>query len=265
MGKSPSIQDLEARDQEFQSYINNMQTQLNGQADGMDKHIADRITEWKAGAPDAKIMVSGRNLDFVHESSFSLEKLQGILNTIAKAVFAGNEAPPGTTVESTAQKDVEKTLGSAVTEMAAVELYIAGKVFDVLGNIIYNFGSSTTVTFNSSITSEALGLGLQMFVGVGEQTYNSESFFNNETIYEYVYTYQVFYSLQQLKDETDRTIAAGLANQVTDFEAKMRTIPIPDDPLGEAGQKYDALMAWYRQHIAAAEDQLSKMGHPTGH
>ncbi|MEO7259974.1 MAG: hypothetical protein ABI047_01700 [Jatrophihabitantaceae bacterium] len=261
MGKSPSIQDLEAKDKEFENYINGVRDSLNAQADGMDKHITDQITAWKNNATDARIIVTGRSLDFVHEASFSLEKLQGILSTISSAVFAGTEAPPGTKVDSTAQKDVEKALGPAIEQAAAIELFIAGKVFDVLGNIIYNFGSSTSVTFNSSITSEALGLGMQMFVGVGEQTYNSESFFNSETIYEYVYTYQVFYSLKQLQQETEQTIANGLANQITAFENKMSKIPLPDDPMSDQGGKYDALMAWYTKHIADAEAQLKAMGH----
>ncbi|MEO7259975.1 MAG: hypothetical protein ABI047_01705 [Jatrophihabitantaceae bacterium] len=261
MGKSPSIQDLEAKDREFANYIDGVRQQLNAQADGMDQHINDQITRWKTNAPDARVIVTGRNLDFVHESSFSLEKLANILTTIAKAVFAGTEAPPGAMVEAAAQKEVEEALGSAVAETAAIELFIAGKVFDVLGNIIYNFGSSTKVSFNSSITSQALGLGMQMFVAVGEQTYSSESFFNNETIYEYVYTYQVFYSLEQLKNETDQTIANGLANQITDFEKKKQTIPLPDDPTGPQGAKYDSLMAWYTKHIADAQAQLKAMGH----
>ena len=261
MGKSPSIQDLENNDQEFQKYINGVRDQLNAQADAMDTHITEQINLWRSTSTDARIIVSGRNLDFVHEASFSLEKLQGILGTISKAVFAGTETPPGTKVDSQAQKDVEKALGPAIEQAAAIELFIAGKVFDVLGNIIYNFGTSTSTTFNSSITSEALGLGLQMFVGVGEQTYNSESFFHSETIYEYVYSYQVFYSLKQLQQETEQTIANGLANQITAFENKMRTIPLPDDPLSDQGGKYDALIAWYTKHIADAKAQLDAMGH----
>jgi len=261
MGKSPSIQELEARDQEFANYIEGVRKQLDGQADNMDQRIATLITEWKTHASDARIIVSGRNLDFVHEASFSLEKLQNILKTVASAVFAGTEAPPGTKVDDAAQKEVEEALGSAIEETAAIELYIAGKVFDVLGNIIYNFGSSSKVTLNSSITSEALGLGLQMFVGVGEQTYSAESFFNKETIYEYVYTYKVFYSLEQLKAETAQTIANGLANQITDFEKKKQAIPMPQDPMSEQGERYDALMAWYTKHIEDAQAQLDAMGH----
>jgi hypothetical protein len=261
MGKSQSIQDLQAQDKAFEAYIADTEKYLNDQADNMDAHIKQQIDQWKANATDARIIVTGRNLDFVHEASFSLEKLQNILGTISSAVFAGTEAPPGTKVDTAAQKDVEKALGPAIEQAATIELFIAGKVFDVLGNIIYNFGSSTSTTYNSSITSEALGLGLQMFVGVGEQTYNSQSFFHNESIFEYVYTYQVFYSLKQLQQETEQTIANGLANQITAFENKMATIQLPDDPLSDQGGKYDALIAWYTKHIEEAKAKLDEMGH----
>jgi len=261
MGKSQSIQDLQAQDNQFAAYIQGIEKQLNEQADAMDSHIKQQIDDWKTNSSDARVIVTGRNLDFVHEASFSLEKLQNILGTISSAVFAGTGAPPGTKVDDAAQKQVEETLGSAVQQTAAMELFIAGKVFDVLGNIIYNFGSSTTTTFNSSITNEALGLGLQMFVGVGEQTYNSQSFFHNESIFEYVYTYQVYYSLKQLQQEAEQGIANGLANQIAKFEDRMRTIPLPDDPLSDQGGKYDALMAWYTQHIKAAKAELDALGH----
>jgi hypothetical protein len=98
-------------------------------------------------------------------------------------------------------------------------------------------------------------------VGVGEQTFNFQKFFSNETIYSFVYTYQVLYSLKQVQQVTKQAIATGLANQITLFEHKMRRIPIPDDPSSEQGGRYAALMNWYSSHIAAVEAQLSAMGH----
>ncbi|HST49166.1 hypothetical protein [Jatrophihabitans sp.] len=261
MGKSPSIQDLEARDREFANYLKGMRDELNARADAMDQSLGDQIARWKAGTPDARILVSGRNLDFVHEPSFFFGQLLNGLQAVAGAVFAGTGAPAGTTVEGAAQKEVKEVLGSAVEQPAAVELLIAGKVFDVLGNVIYDFGTTASGTFSSGITSKYLDLGMQMFVGVSEQAYNSESFFSNETIYEYVYTYQVFCSLKELKQVTEQTIGRGLANQITEFEHKMQRLPIPDDPMSDPGAKYDALMKWYRDHIVAIEAQLRQWGH----
>ncbi len=261
MGKSPSIQELEARDKAFASYLYDVQNELNARADAMDQSLGQQITAWQAQAADARIIVTGRNVDFAHEPSFSFDRLVSILQAVVGAAFTDTQAPPGTTVEAAAQKEVMEALGSAVEQAAAIELFVAGKVIDLLGNVVYNFGTLTPGTFVSSITNQYLDLGMRMFVGVGEQTYNSHGFFDNETIYGYVYTYQVLYSLTQLQQVTEQTIVNGLANQVTLFEHKMLRLPVPDDPQGEQGGKYDALMEWYRRHIADARAQLSAMEH----
>jgi len=261
MGKSPSIQDLEARDKEFATYIDGVRNELNARADAMDQSLGHQITVWKAQAADARIIVTGRNFDFVHEPSFSFDRLVGVLHVVAGAAFTDTKAPPGTTVEAAAQKEVKEALGSVVEETAAIELFVAGTVIDLLGNIVYDFGTLTPGTFVSSVTSQYLDLGMRIFVGVGEQTCNSHGFFDNKTIYGYVYTYQVFYSRMQLQEVTKQTIASGLANQISLFEHKMRRLPIPDDPMSEQGGKYDALTECYRRHIADAQAQLSAMGH----
>ena len=63
------------------------------------------------------------------------------------------------------------------------------------------------------------------------------------------------------KDEaSDKQAAAeALGLYLMNLEARMGAIPIPDDPLGEAGQKYDALIAWFQKHIARARAQLEAM------
>ena len=45
------------------------------------------------------------------------------------------------------------------------------------------------------------------------------------------------------------------------LENRVAGVPLPDDPLSEAGQKYDALIAWYQKHIAAARARLMAMEH----
>jgi hypothetical protein len=250
---------MAAKDKAFQNYLNAERAQLNDQAEAMDQRLADQVTQWKASHADAKVVVTGRNFDLTDEPASSLQNLQSILSVIAKAVFTGGQVTPGTTVDKAAQQDIETTLSSAGTQLAAAQLLITGEAFDVLGNIIYEFGSSTSTAFDNSIRSHALGLGFQLFVGVDGQTFAPPSPFDNETVYGFVYSYQVYLFLNQLRQETDQTIAAGLAKQVADFETTMRTRPRPDDP--RARQAHDSLMAWYAQHIAAAKTQLEALGH----
>jgi hypothetical protein len=61
---------------------------------------------------------------------------------------------------------------------------------------------------------------------------------------------------EQSRRPDQQTVAETLGRYVSGLEAKMQAIPVPDDPLGEAGRKYDALIAWYDKHIAHARAQL---------
>src|SRR5690242_11152836 len=58
-----------------------------------------------------------------------------------------------------------------------------------------------------------------------------------------------------------RAKAGGIGLAHGALEAKVGGIPLPADPVGEAGQKYDALVAWYQKHITAARGRLMAMGH----
>ncbi|MEO7259973.1 MAG: hypothetical protein ABI047_01695 [Jatrophihabitantaceae bacterium] len=57
----------------------------------------------------------------------------------------------------------------------------------------------------------------------------------------------------------EQTVAEELGRLIIALEEKMQGVELPDDPLGEAGQKYDALVAWYKEHIAAAQAKLNAM------
>lgn len=58
----------------------------------------------------------------------------------------------------------------------------------------------------------------------------------------------------------ERSRAEAIGLRINSLESKMEGIPLPDDPLGEAGQKYDALVGWYQKHIAGARARLDAMG-----
>jgi|SRR3954462_12694148 len=53
-----------------------------------------------------------------------------------------------------------------------------------------------------------------------------------------------------------RAKAEAFGRHIERLEARLAAVPVPDNPLGEAGQKYDALVAWYNKHISAARAQL---------
>ena len=261
MGVSPAIQDLETKNQTFHTYLNGIRNQLNAQANDMNQRIAAQAARWKADYTDAKVMVTGSNID-LHESSSPLDNLKNIINTTTRAVFTGLSAPAGVKVDSAAQQNLQKALSPAVTDMSAPELLVSGKAFDTISSIVHDFDNpDAAVAFNSSMASQDLGFGLQLFIGVGAQTFAASGLFDNKNIYAYAFAYQVHYSLKQVEQYNKQTILAWLTDQLQEFERKVQAIPLPDSADGDAMEKYDTIMAFYKDHIARIQAQIEQLVH----
>lgn len=219
MGKSPTIAELEAKEDSFRAYLAKLQGELEQKSAAVAKEVADEITDFyaKNKFTDAVDLVSGQNYDFIHEQEFSLANMKNIIDAISKAVFAGGGSPSGASVSEDGTKAAAAALGPEVGQMANLELYIAGQVFDVLSNVILSFGTSTAVTFNTNLQSKPLGYGLQLFTAVSADSYQSTSFFNNDYIYEYLYLYNVKFSVEQAKSEVQQTLVELYQDQIAVF------------------------------------------------
>lgn len=223
MGKSPSIADLEKQEDDFRAYIQKLEAELSSKASTAKADLQKTIEQFYSSNnyDDAKDFVSGENYDFMQKSEFSLANLKGIVDAISKAIFAGAAPPSGADVNTESVADASKALGQEVAEIADLELYIAGKAFDVLSAVILSFGTTDTLAFSTSIKSESLGYGLQLFTTIASESYTSHSFFNNNEIYEYLYIYDVKFSEKQAKVEIDQTLVQLYQNQIATFTSKV--------------------------------------------
>lgn len=260
MGKSPSIQDLEAKDNAFRDYLSNLEKQLDAQAAAAKTAMEAAITDFytKNKYDDAKEFVSGQNTDFVHTKEFSLQNVKNIIDAISAAVFAGSAVPSGASVNKDAVQAADKALGKEVGAMANLELYIAGKVFDVLSNVILSFGSSTQMSYTSSTKSESLGFGMQLFTSVAASSYQSQSFFNNEFINQYLYMYDVRFSVAQAQEEAAMGIVQAYENQLATFEDLLNKLAdqldqgaITLDQYTTTSQAYEDFIDKYKAKIDA--------------
>ncbi|SDJ16845.1 hypothetical protein SAMN05444157_2073 [Frankineae bacterium MT45] len=222
MGMSPSIQKLEANEKEFRDYLAQLQADLANKSAAESAKLKDKITQFYADNKytDAKDLVSGMNYDFMHQAEFSLENMQSIIDAISKSVFANGKSPDGAKVSKDGTAAAASSLGPEVGEMANLELYIAGQVFDVLSSVILSFGTSTTINFNTNIQSKPLGYGMQMFTAVAADSYEAQAFFDKEYIHEYLYLYDVRFSAQQAKAEMTQTLIELYEDQLAAFKAR---------------------------------------------
>lgn len=261
MGKSPSIADLEAKDNAFRDYLNNLETQLNQQAATAKTEMEASITKFYADNKydDAKAFVSGQNTDFMHTSEFSMQNVKNVIDAISAAVFAGSAVPPGTSVNADAVQAADKALGKEVGAMANLELYIAGKVFDVLSNVILSFGSSTSISYSASSKSESLGFGLQLFSTVAASSYQSQSFFNNEYINQYLYMYDVRFSVKQAQVEATMGLVQAYENQLATFEDLLNKLADQLDQGSITLAQYSDTSTQYQNFIDRYKEKIDSL------
>lgn len=261
MGKSPSIAKLEMQEDDFRAYIQKLEGEIAAKASKAKSELQKTISEFYSsnGYDDAKDFVSGSNYDFMQKSEFSLSNLKSIIDAISKAIFAGAAAPSGADVNESSVEAASKALGAEVGEIANLELYIAGKAFDVLSAVILSFGTTDTLSFSTSSKSESLGYGLQLFTTIASESYTSHSFFNNNEIYEYLYIYDVKFSEKQAKTEISQTLVQLYENEIATFVSKS------DELLNELSQgtispeAYDSASSIYQTLIDKAQKKVDEL------
>jgi hypothetical protein len=261
MGKTPSIQDLEARESDFRAYLQQLEQQLATKSAAAQSQLQNAIdTFYKdSGFTDAQDITTGQNYDFMQEQSFSLDNLKTIIDAIGKAVFAGAAPPAGTSVDQAGVDAATKSLGPEVGEMANLELYIAGQVFDVLSNVVLSFGTSSAVSFETNLQSKPLGYGLQLFTTVSVDSYQSKSFFNNEYIYEYLYLYAVRFSVQQAQSEVKQTLVELYEDQITVFKQREEDLLTQLEEQKITADAYQSANAAFDTLIAATQAKIDEL------
>jgi hypothetical protein len=258
MGQSPSIADLAKRDQQFREYLKTIETDLetkSAEAKGKLQAEIDRFYK-NNGYDDAKIMVTGQNAEFLHQQEFTLENLQKVIDQLSAAVFHGGVVPQGADVDDNTVKDAAKEIGAAAGAMANLELYVAGKVFDMLSSVVISFGATTSFSYASTIGTEPLAYGIQAFTAVSASSYESKSFFQNEYINEYIFLYDVRFSLKQAQSEAQMTLVQLYQNQLVAFSTKLNELlddliddNIDIDQYKDAANKFEQMIASVKTKI----------------
>lgn len=253
MGHSPTIQEMENKEDEYRNYINKIEAELEQKATKYGKEMEDKISDYyKNNDYDKTDFISGRNADFMQATDWSLTNVKKIIEAISKAVFGGSgRVPDGVEVASVPD------LGKSIAELSNLEVYVAGKCFEVLGGIVESFGSSSSVSFNSSYKSQPLGNGLHLFATVVCDSYKSESFFENQEIYQYLYIYEVKYSTGEAQTQATQELTKLYEDQISTFTQKVENLleQLQADKI--TPQQYSSSEAIYNELIAKSVAALA--------
>jgi len=208
MGKAPSIESLAQQDQKFQDYLAEITDDLKKQAANSIDQLQVKIDEFYSGNGwTSEGFIAGESFDFMQEAEWSAERLSSVIDTIASAIFGGTAAPEGIDITET------QDISSALADMEDLQLYFASRVFTVLTGVLSTLGNSTTITYKTQYKTEPLGNGFQFFSVMACNSYESENFFGGEKIIEYLYAYQIRFSLQQAQSQATVTLLKALNDE----------------------------------------------------
>ncbi len=255
MGHSPSIAEMESKEDEYRAYINKIEMELEDKAKKYSDDMSSKIEAYYTDNDyDKTDFISGRNSDFMQASDWSLANVKKIIDAISKAVFGDSGSlPSGVEVNKPAD------LGKSIADLGDLEVYVAGKCFEVLSGIVESFGSSSSVSFNSSYKSEPLGNGIHLFATVVCDSYKSTSFFNNEEIYQYLYFYEVKYSTGEAQTQAKVELTKLYEDQIAAFSKKVEDLldELENDKI--TPQQYSANEEVYNQLIAKSSAALDAL------
>ena len=254
MGKSPSIEEMEAKEDRYREYIHKLENELKIRADKYEDQLDKKINEYfKDNEWDYQNFLSGRNVDFLHEKDWSLDNLKNIIDQISKAIFGDTKAPAGVTIEKTEE------MGKAIKNMEHLELYIAGKCFEIISGILDSFGTKTTMGFNASVEVKPVAPGLTLFVAVVGDSYQSHDFFEDEMIYQYFYIYDLRFSVKQAEAQAHQADVSLYADSLGTFRQKLEEL---NEDLGEDkidGQEYATKTAIFENLMAKYEEKIRQL------
>lgn len=260
MCRSPSIEELQAKDDKFRTYINKIQKELDDQASNYIANIEKQANDlYTKQSWDNVLMLSGQNTQFFHEKGWSLENVNNAIKAVSNALFGGSEKPPeGTDIESTV-----KTL--AIEALEGMELYVASKAFSIITGVLDNLKASTSIEFQHQDKMEPVGPGMRLWVVVASQGYQTQSFFGGETITEYLFGYRCYWSEADAKAGIKQTELQAYANQAAAFKAKMDNLAdqwvqgkITDEEYQEKNKVLSGICDALNARIADLSKQKSK-------
>ena len=251
MGKSKDIQSLEESNAQFQAYLKKITDDLRTKSDVQVKKLSKEIDDYyKQNKWTSEKFIAGENIDFMHTAVWSLDRLTEIVDAISSSVFGGTPAPGSTKIET------QPEISTALSAMANLQLYLASRVFVALTGVLEAFGSSTSISYKTQYKSEALGNGFHLFTVMACDAYDSQGFFENEKIIEYLYAYEVRFSSGEAKSHAKIALIDaitssinGLAKKITDAATKWVNADLSDE-------QYIALLDTYQNIQGKLTEQL---------
>ncbi|MBT9333129.1 hypothetical protein [Paracidobacterium acidisoli] len=254
MGKSKDIDKLQKENEKFQAYLEEITKKLQEKAKPQFDKLSEEIENfYEHNGWTSEKFIGGENIDFMHSSVWSLEKLKEVINIVAGAIFGGTSKPEGIDI------DITPDIGKALAAMENLELYLASRVLVVLSGVLEAFGNSNSITFKTQYKQEALGNGFHMFTVMACDAYDSQGFLQKEKILEYIYAYEIRFSTQEAESHAKIALIDALTDAINACAAKIKAASKSwvEEKIGDA--QYASLIDTYKTISETLTEQLKDL------
>lgn len=210
MGKSKSVEKLLAESKKNQEKLKEIEADLELEMGNSVEFLNEEAENfYKQNNWTYKNYLNGAQFDFQTTSTWSLNNLSEIINKIAESVIGtvtGKvEVPEGTSVDDDVT-DINEEGGITKDR----RLLIASNTFNLLSGLVRSFGSTSTIQIKSANNTIPIGQGLRIFAKVSTKVTKEKSFFNDNTMCSYIFSYKVAYSLDEFSQEAEQALVSQL-------------------------------------------------------
>jgi hypothetical protein len=256
MGKSKSIEDLSKKNEEFQKYINGLTDQLQKKSSDAQENMNKEIEQfYKENNYTKEEYISGRNSDFMQKYEWSLTNVNKIILGIQKAMFGESAPPQGTTIA----QNTTTELSESIKAMTDLKTYILGQSFKIITGAIESLGNSNEIHYGTQYKHETLGNGFHLFATVVSDSFQSSSFFEKESICEYLYIYRVCFSVEEAQAQAKMGIIKLYEDQIAVFIKKLENLLDKYSNELISIEQYTACKSGIQSAMEEAQNKLSEL------
>lgn len=198
MGKTDSIKEKEARDQEFREFMAKLDVEAKAEENKLLAEVRNNIKEHYEGNKwDHARLFGDRRSDYQNYSDWGLHRVNEIINSIGNALSAGDfpsSKVPGS--DEAAPSTVEKTkqfLGAFAGDYSL----IVARVQALVSGTLSQFSVKSDVTRKSELRDLPLSGGLHLFFASSGKVYKEERFFSNQLIGSFQIVFETYMSVDE--------------------------------------------------------------------
>ncbi|SEB16249.1 hypothetical protein [Variovorax sp. YR216] len=275
MGHAATIEEEGAKNKAFQKYIDERNAELDKATAAAQLVLDGQIKKfYEAGKwTDAQPLASGSYQHLATASTWSLDKVIEMIDSVRSALFGGK----ATVIEPTKKGDAVPTAACAkgstiapvtqnlLTMMAGTEAIIANAAFQAISGILSTIKTGTETDLSKQIMQKDIIPGMSLFVCVMENKFSSQDFFNNEIIIQNFYIYDVRMSADRARDLANFNRINGLIAQQNDLETAVNELSqqVNGMKIADYKKKHNddlkAALVDYKSDFTALEEMIAEI------